>query len=70
MHRIKISQRRSMLGIYSLIDRIPNIKIRRETTIENEGKRITGLRWISGTWLHKIMVGGQRQSPCDGQEER
>ncbi|KAG7307782.1 hypothetical protein JYU34_006375 [Plutella xylostella] len=47
MHKIKVAQRameRTMLGI-SLVDRIPNVEIRRRTKVEDVGRRITKLKW-------------------------
>lgn len=47
MHKIKVAQRameRAMLGI-SLVDRVPNVEIRRKTRVDDVGSRITRLKW-------------------------
>lgn len=58
-YKIKVAQRameRAMLGI-SLVDRIPNVEIRRRTNVEDVGRRITKLKW---RWA------GHLARQCDG----
>lgn len=47
MHKIKVSQRAMecvMFGI-SLVDQIPNVKIRQRTNVVNDGMLIASLQW-------------------------
>lgn len=69
MLKLTVAQRameRSVLGI-SIVNRIPNIEIRRKTKVDDVGKRITRLRGDGpDIWLDEKTENVTKRSPYGG----